>query len=71
MKKIELRTEYMTLGQLLKLEDYVSSGGEAKAFLAEHENEIWVNGELENRRGKKLYNGTIVKIIDSEYEFVW
>lgn len=70
MKKIELRTEYMTLGQLLKLEDYVSSGGEAKAFLTEHENEILVNGELENRRGKKLYKGTIVKIIDSEYEFV-
>lgn len=70
MKKIELRTEYMTLGQLLKLENYVSSGGEAKIFLSEHEAEIWVNGELENRRGKKLYSGTIVKIIDSEYEFV-
>lgn len=52
---------YITLGQFLKLKDYVSSGGEAKRMILTFE--ITVNGEQENRRGRKLYPGDLV-IID-------
>lgn len=65
MKSIKIRTEYIELQQILKLEDFISSGGAAKYFLIE--NEVYVNGELENRRGKKLYPGDIIKILDKEF----
>lgn len=51
---------YITLGQFLKLQDYVSSGGEAKQLI--HTFEITVNEVSENRRGKKLRNGDVVVV---------
>ena len=59
---IEIRDEFITLGQLLKKADIVSNGGEVKFFLAE--NKVLVNGEDENRRGKKLYHGDTIEIAD-------
>ncbi len=53
MKTIKITTEYITLQQLLKMENIISSGGESKYFL--QENEVFVNDVLEQRRGKKLY----------------
>lgn len=53
MEQVKITTEYITLGQLLKIVSVISSGGAAKYYLAE--NEVFVNGELEARRGKKLY----------------
>lgn len=52
--------EYVTLGQFLKMVDIISSGGMAKPFLQEYN--VYVDNELENRRGKKLYPGSIVDI---------
>ena len=66
MNTLKIKTEYITLQQLLKIEDIISSGGEAKYFLAN--NEVYVNGELENRRGKKLYPNDIVKVLGKEYK---
>ena len=66
--KIELNKEYITLGQLLKIADFVSSGGEAKIALLELE--ITVNGELENRRGNKLYSGDVIVIEGNRIELV-
>lgn len=57
---IKLTSEYITLTQLLKICDYVSSGAEAK-FMVKELN-ILVNGEKENRRGKKLYPNDIIII---------
>ena len=57
---IQITTEYMTLGQFLKRVDVIQSGGEAKIFLAEYT--VFVNGETENRRGRKLYGGDQVEI---------
>ncbi|AMC92432.1 hypothetical protein AOC36_00015 [Erysipelothrix larvae] len=51
---------FITLGQFLKVQEYVSSGGEAKHRI--HEFDITVNGEKENRRGRKLYSGDVVTI---------
>ncbi|MFL2101245.1 S4 domain-containing protein YaaA [Desemzia sp. FAM 23991] len=53
-------SEYITLGQLLKHVDIISSGGMAKHFLAE--NSVFLDNELENRRGKKIFPGSIVEI---------
>lgn len=59
-KTFKITTEYMTLGQFLKRADVIQSGGEAKIFLAEYT--VVVNGEPENRRGRKLYDGDQVEI---------
>lgn len=66
MKKVEIYTEYIKLEQFLKLADVVSTGGEAKLFLLT--NEIFVNDEVENRRGRKLYKGDVVKVNNSLYQ---
>lgn len=60
MKDIEIDVEFVTLGQLLKMTDAISSGGMAKWFL--HENDVYVNGEIDDRRGRKLRDGDIVNI---------
>ena len=57
MEKIKIREEeeFIKLGQLLKKAGMVSSGVEAKIVI--QEGEVLVNGEVETRRGKKLYDG--------------
>jgi len=53
MKKIPIHGDYMTLGQLLKSIDLIASGGEAKVFLQSYQ--VLINGEQDDRRGRKLY----------------
>ena len=60
LMEIKIRNDYITLGQFMKLTDFIQSGGEAKAALQELE--ITVNGVVENRRGRKLYSGDQVVI---------
>ncbi|CAM3697846.1 RNA-binding S4 domain-containing protein [Erysipelothrix urinaevulpis] len=62
MKKQEA---HITLGQFLKLKDYVNSGGEAKHLINTFS--IQVNGEEDNRRGRKLYNDDVVVINGTRY----
>ncbi len=57
--KFSLKDEYITLQQLLKACNIIDSGGQVKAWLAQ--NEVIVNGEPENRRGKKLRAGDVVE----------
>ncbi|MDP4105521.1 MAG: S4 domain-containing protein YaaA [Bacillota bacterium] len=59
-KEIKVETEYIALGQFLKLADIIQTGGMAKWFLSE--NAIFINGEQDQRRGRKLYPGDKVKI---------
>ena len=65
MKRVKIDTEYITLQQLLKMEDFISSGGQAKYYV--QENSVFVNNELDNRRGRKLYPGDVVKIENKEF----
>jgi len=58
--QIKIDTEYITLGQFLKLADIIQSGGMAKWFLSEHE--VFVNGEQDQRRGRKLRSGDKIEI---------
>ena len=66
MKTVKINKEYIELQQLLKLLNYISSGGEAKYYLKE--NEVYVNDELEDRRGRKIYPGYTVKILNDLYK---
>ena len=61
----KITTEVITLQQFLKMKDIISSGGEAKYFVKG--NEILVNGEKEDRRGRKLYPGDEVKVNGKKY----
>ena len=65
MKKITITTDYITLGQFLKLADIIQSGGGAKGYLLNHY--AIVNGEKENRRGKKLREGDVVELEGETY----
>ena len=61
MEIIKLRDadEFIKLGQALKAAGLVESGVEAKDVIL---NElVYVNGEIETRRGKKLYDGDLVE----------
>ncbi|OYD07910.1 S4 domain-containing protein YaaA [Paludifilum halophilum] len=60
MQQILIHTEYITLGQLLKKLNLLDTGGQAKIYLAE--NQVRVNGELETRRGRKVYPQDSIEI---------
>lgn len=60
MQKIPIHDQYITLGQFLKLAGVIDTGGMAKAFLADVP--IQVNGEQDNRRGRKLYPDDVIEI---------
>lgn len=66
MKKVKITTEYITLGQFLKFTGLIRSGALAKEYLIV--NNVLVNDEKEDRRGKKLYKGYIIVINDLKFE---
>ena len=59
MEVIKLRDEFIKLGQALKAVGYVESGVEAKDVI--QEGLVLVNGEIDTRRGRKLYDGDLVE----------
>ncbi|GAB6990943.1 S4 domain-containing protein YaaA [Paenibacillus pini] len=63
MNEIVIHTVYIKLDQFLKLANCVSTGGMAKALL--QEGIVFVNGEPEERRGRKLYHGDKVTVTDN------
>lgn len=60
VEEITIETEYIQLGQFLKLANIVESGGSVKFFLAEFT--VHINGERDQRRGKKLYPDDLIEI---------
>ena len=50
------------LDQFLKLQGMVSTGGEAKSLIQNAA--VKVNGDIENRRGRKLVPGDVVELFD-------
>jgi len=57
METIKIKDEFIKLGQAMKLAGLVDSGVEAKAVI--QDGEVSVNGEVDLRRGKKLYEGDV------------
>ena len=62
-KKID--TEFIRLDAFLKLCDAVVTGGHAKFVI--QDGEVKVNGEVELRRGRKLYKGDQVEFDGEEF----
>jgi len=58
MEVINLRDEFIKLGQAIKAAGFVDSGVEAKEVI--QEGLVLVNGEVDTRRGRKLYEGDVV-----------
>ena len=58
MEIIYLRDEFIKLGQALKAAGFVDSGVEAKEVI--QDGLVLVNGEVDTRRGRKLYEGDVV-----------
>ena len=55
MVEVKIRDEFIKLGQAIKLANLVQDGVEAKYVI--QDGLVKVNGEVDLRRGKKLYEG--------------
>lgn len=65
MEELNIQTEFIVLGQALKLAGLVDSESLAKIVI--QNGEVMVNDEVETRRGKKLYNGDRVSFLGKEF----
>ncbi len=63
---VAIKTEYIKLSQFIKYVGIVNTGGEAKLLL--NDANITVNGEKENRPGRKLYSKDVVVINGRKFE---
>jgi len=54
-----IHTEFIKLDQLLKWANLVESGAMAKMVILN--GDVKINGEIETRRGKKIYPGDVVE----------
>ena len=59
MEAVVISDDFIKLGQLLNLANMVSSGVEAKIVI--QNGEVKVNGEIDTRRGKKIYPNDVVE----------
>ncbi len=66
MQQVKIQTEFIKLDQFLKWVDVVGSGVEAKFII--NDGAVKVNGEIETRRGKKLYPGDTVEISGKRFQ---
>lgn len=66
--KYKLFDEYITLQALLKEVGIIQSGGAIKSFL--QENQVYFNGDLETRRGKKIRIGDIITLPNQKLEIL-
>ena len=57
MDTIQIRDEFIKLGQAMKLAGLVDSGVDAKLVI--QDGLVRVNGEIEYQRGKKLHSGDV------------
>ena len=58
MEIIKLRDEFIKLGQALKAAGLVETGAEAKDVI--QDGLVKVNGEVDTRRGRKVYGGDVI-----------
>lgn len=68
MEIIKISTEFIKLDQLLKFANIVENGVFAKYVI--QDGCVMLNGEVETRRGKKVYPGDVVEINYEEDSFV-
>ncbi len=66
--EISIRDDFIKLGQALKLAGVVRDGVEAKAVITE--GLVTVNGEVDTRRGRKVYKGDTIAFDGSEIKVI-
>ena len=65
IEKVKISTEFIKLDQFLKWLAVVDSGSEAKEVILD--GEVKVNGDVEKRRGRKIYPKYKVEVFDKIY----
>ena len=65
---IVIDTEFIKLDSFLKFAGVASLGTEAKFYI--QEGQVYVNGEVETRRGKKLYKDDVVEFNGETFKIV-
>lgn len=68
METVFIRDEFIKLGQALKLAGLVGNGVDAKFVI--QDGKVKLNGEVETRRGKKVYNGDVIEYDGSQVKIV-
>ena len=66
--EIKIRDEFIKLGQALKLAELVSDGVEAKYVI--NDGLVKVNGEVDTRRGRKVYVGDVITYENQEIKVI-
>lgn len=66
--EIKIRDEFIKLGQALKLAGVVEDGVEAKYAIKD--GLVQVNGEVDQRRGRKVYEGDVITFEDQEIKVI-
>jgi hypothetical protein len=64
MQVIKIKDDNIKLGQLIKLAGLVDSGVEAKYAI--QNSLVYVNGQIDTRRGRKVVQGDIIKFKNEE-----
>ncbi len=59
MRVVKISEEPIELYKILKFENLVDSGGEAKYVISE--GQVMVNGKVETRKRKKIFSGDVVE----------
>lgn len=68
MQEIVIKDDYIKLGQALKLAGLVGSGVEAKILI--QDGLVTVNGEVEERRGRKLVPDDVFSLEGNDVKVV-
>ena len=66
--EIKIRDEFIKLAQALKLAGVVEDGVEAKYAI--QDGLVQVNGEVDQRRGRKVYEGDVITFEDQEIKVI-
>ena len=66
--EIKIRDEFIKLGQALKIDGVVEDGVEAKYAI--QDGLVQVNGEVDQRRGRKVYEGDVITFEDQEIKVI-
>ena len=65
IEKVKISTEFIKLDQFLKWLAVVDSGSDAKQVILD--GKVKVNGDIEKRRGRKIYPEYKVEVFDKIY----
>lgn len=62
VETVQIKGEYIKLDSLLKYAGVTGSGGDARILISQ--GMVTVNGQVETKRGKKVFPGDVVKVED-------